>query len=235
MRLDTERIIEDRKYPNTDSQIIKYSQEYCVLAALRYFFPDEFANVNHSDHPDLKCDDYGIEVVSVVDGHERSVEKLFDEYKKAWLAGQDTNQMAKKMDNKYSIDTSFERPRLKYPISTADKERILVQRAIEKKIKFIAEYKAEYSHVDLAVFFTEIPTSECLERLLEWTQSSLAVVEERYGRIFFISSRNLTVIETDNWVTRSSIDILPETWKALRKIGKLTAEGVIKLTDAEWN
>lgn len=235
MRLDTERIIEDGKYPNTDSQIIKYSQEYCVLAALRYFFPSEFADVEHSDHPDLLGDDYCIEVVSVIDGHERSVEILFDEYKNARQEGQDTNQIEGKLDKKYSIDTSLGSPILQYPISTVEKEKILVQRAIEKKIRFIPEYRTKYSHVDLAVFLTEIPSSECLERLLEWAQSSFSGVKERYEKIFFISSRNLTVVDADDWNIKDSFEIPQETWKALRKIGKLTAEGIIKLTDVEWN
>ncbi len=235
MNLNTERIINNIKYPRTTNQKIKYSQEYCVLAVLKYYFPEEFVNFEHSESPDLRNDSYGVEVVSITDEKERKVESLFDKYQIASQEKQDTTSFINKIYKGYTIDASFGKSFLQYPISTSAKEKKLFLDVIAKKVSKCSDYETKCSRVDLAVYFPEIPTTECLENLPNWARDSFEKNKNKYGRIFFVSNRNLTVVETETWTTINSIEIPQKTWQAFRKIGKLTADGLIKLTDPEWN
>ena len=59
----------------TEPSLWKICDEYRVMAALMYFFPDEFFELKHSDKPDLQLSNvYGIEVTKCTeDSYNRSI------------------------------------------------------------------------------------------------------------------------------------------------------------------
>lgn len=69
MKIDTNKIKNKRFTTPIESELQKHSQEYRVLATLRYLYPNRFENMITSESPDLqdKENSIGIEVTAAVD------------------------------------------------------------------------------------------------------------------------------------------------------------------------
>ena len=79
MRIDTDKIKNKKFTEPIKSEPLKHSQEYRVLATLRYLYPNRFENMVTGESPDLQDNEngVGIEVTAAVDFRDMRASREF--------------------------------------------------------------------------------------------------------------------------------------------------------------
>ena len=234
MNIDTDLV---KKYHNThskDSNIIKYACEYRVLATLRYFYPKEYENMEHSDSPDLqdKSNKMGIEVINAISSKDAEATSLFSKMKNsAPKQNQKLKNVIKKCDYTFSLIEDD-----KYSIGktgTGDGEKIVFQESIRKKLNKLHLYKTKFAKVGLAILLPEPPTSFAEEHCIEWILEAIEDSKNTFDIFYVISHRFCITFDFQN-NKNEKIKIDSEVNQKLRKIARMTAEGKLSLDDLEW-
>lgn len=169
MKINTD-LVKGKKYssavkPNT----LKHSQEYRVLATLRYLYPSKFDTMITGEAPDLQdsASSTGIEVTAAVKEDDMKVSRAFSELNQG--KPKDIEKRKKNIkssgyffvplkDEKVAISTS----------GTADGEKCFFQESIRRKTKKIQQYRSNFKRMGLAILLPEIPTSYAENHLSEW-------------------------------------------------------------------
>ena len=234
MKINTD-LVKNKKFSSTIlPSLLKHSQEYRVLATLRYLYPTNFDEMITGESPDLQdcVNGIGIEVTAAVNENDMKVSRAFSEL----YQGKPKDIERRKntiessgysfvplIDEKVAIATS----------GTADGEKHFFQESIRRKTKKLNQYRTNFEKIGLAVILPEIPTSYAEGHLSEWISEFLEETDNLFDFVYVISHRFCIFYDTQKNTEEKHLLTSEENW-ALSTIGRLTAEGELSLTDSEW-
>lgn len=234
MKINTD-LVKGKKYsfavkPNT----LKHSQEYRVLATLRYLYPSKFDTMITGEAPDLQdsASSTGIEVTSAVKEDDMKVSRAFsklnqgkpkDIAKRKKIIESSGYSFVPLKDEKVAISTS----------GTADGEKYFFQQSILRKTKKLQQYRTNFKRIGLAILLPEIPTSYAENHLSEWISEMFDKSANLFDFVYVISHRFCLYYDTQAKSTEKHSLTQDESW-LLATIGRVTAEGELSMTDEEW-
>lgn len=209
-------------------ELMKTSEEYYVLGVLKYCNPIQFGNLHKSEAPDLQDREgfLGIEITNALSQQDRQISGESLKYlhakketereralKRIWMNGGDYNGFC----------TS-------YPVGTAEKDKKNVQKAYSSKIEKLKRYREKCSIVGLVIII-DIP-------LFCWEESKWANLlpkknEDNYDFVIlsYWSGIDVYDMKTDKY---NRYEIGRKDMDALKHLGRMTAEGIIKEDDPIW-
>lgn len=234
MNIETD-LVKTKKFSSPiHSSILKHSQEYNVLAILRYLYPREFSTMINGEAPDLQDNEngVGIEVVSAAQENDMRASRAFSELRQTKDGDNKKSEerirasgykIVSIQGNKVGIST----------IGTSDSEKALVQKIVQKKVGKIQQYKKNFRKVGLAILFSEIPTSYAEDHCLEWITEVLNKFQDSFDFVYVLSHRFCIYYEIQKKVSEKRC-LTENVYKSLSTIARMTAEGQLSLTDPEW-
>ena len=232
MNINTDLIVNKIFKCAISSELVKLSQEYRVLAVLRYLFPGVYEQMEHGDKPDLqdKINSTGIEVTAAVQENVMKANRAFAEINKD--SSNDQKNSEKITESGYTIHITNGIMSIN-KTGTADAEKSCFQNAILKKCKKADQYKADYAKIGLAVLLPEIPTRYAEDHLIDWVKELHSEIDKSFNFIYVISYRFCLLYDilsgnTDKKSLKSSDNL------SLGKIARMTAEGELTLDSIEW-
>ena len=233
MKINTE-IVQNRKFEAAIKPcLLKHSQEYRVLATLRYLYPAKFDKMVTGEAPDLQdCENgIGIEVTAAVSENDMRASRAFSELyqdkpkdieKRKKVIESSGYTFVPLVDNKDVISTS----------GTADGEKYFFQESIRRKSKKLERYHANYKEIGLAIILPEIPTSYAETNLSEWLSELLTESDNRFDFVYVISHRFCIQFDMQgNILEKHSLTSDENCW--LVTIGRMTAEGELSFSNSE--
>jgi hypothetical protein len=234
MKINTD-LVKGKKYssavkPNT----LKHSQEYRVLATLRYLYPSKFDTMITGEAPDLQdsTSNTGIEVTVAVREDDMKVSRAFSELnqgkpkdieKRKNIIESSGYSFVPLKDEKVAISTS----------GTADGEKYFFQQSILRKAKKLQQYRTNFKKIGLAILLPEIPTSYAENHLSEWISEMFDESANLFDFVYVISHRFCLYYDTQAKITEKRLLTQDESL-LLATIGRMTAEGELTMTDTEW-
>lgn len=233
MKINTE-IVKNKEFETAiKPSLIKHSQEYRVLATLRYLYPSKFDKMVTGEAPDLQdCEKgIGIEVTAAVSENDMRASRAFSE-----LYQGETKDIEKRkkaiessgytfvplVDNKVVISTS----------GTADGEKHFFQESIRRKTKKLSQYRANYAEIGLAIILPEIPTSDAETNLSEWLSDILKESNNRFDFVYVISHRFCIHYDMQGNVIEKH-SLTSDENRYLVTIGRMTVEGELSFSNSE--
>lgn len=207
---------------------IKISREYEVMAILKYSFPERFAGLRKAEAPDLQDAkrNLGIEVTSALSPRD---EQITGESIKYFHAKTEAER-EKCLRIIHKCGGTRDEISIGYPVSTADSDKAHVIDAFRKKMKKVDQYHEQFQHVGLAIlidiplfFFYDSEWGKWLDEINERKFSFVALVHWSGVDIYDFSARK--------YLTKR---IIREDMDALKKLGRMAAEGIIKDNDSVW-
>lgn len=234
MKINTE-IVQNKKFEAAIKPcLLKHSQEYRVLATLRYLYPTNFDEMITGESPDLQdcVNGIGIEVTAAVNENDMKVSRAFSELyqgnpkdieRRKNTIESSGYSFVPLIDEKVAIATS----------GTADGEKHFFQESIRRKTKKLEQYRINFEKIGLAVILPEIPTSYAEGHLSEWISELLEETDNLFDFVYVISHRFCIHYDTQENVEEKYSLTREESW-SLSTIGRMTAEGELSLTDSEW-
>ena len=234
MNIHTDLIKSKRFTSSIEPSVLKHSQEYRVLATLRYLFPTQFESMNIGETPDLQDleNGVGIEVTSAVKEDDMIASRIFSE-----LCQGEPEEIEKRKEiiKKCGYSCSLLKGE-KFAISssgTSDEEKLYFQDGIRKKVKKLPRYRTKFTTVGLAILLPEIPTSYAEAHLSKWISDSFKVIGNSFDFIYVISHRFCIYYDVQtNGIEKHSLT--QDESNLLSTIGRMTAEGELSLMDKEW-
>ncbi|MBR5277773.1 MAG: hypothetical protein IKU23_00750 [Clostridia bacterium] len=234
MRINTDLVKNKRYNTSITACLLKHSQEFRVLATLRYLFPDKYNAMVNGEAPDLQdcANSIGIEVTAAVKEKDMMVSRLFSELNKGT-----PKEIEKRKKTIESSGYTFVPPKNKgVAISvsgTTDGERFFIQESIKKKIKKLPQYRETFRTLGLAIILPEIPTTYAEQHIPEWISEVLGEMECSYDFVYVISHRFCIYYDAHkNSLSKHTLSNEEST--SLITIGRMTAEGALSLSDVEW-
>lgn len=234
MNIETNLVKKKNFASSIKPSIQKYSQEYKVLAILRYLYPQKFSTMINGEAPDLQDNEngVGIEVVSAAQENDMRASRAFSELHQT--KGGDNEKSEERIrasgykfvpvqGNKVGISTT----------GTSDSEKVLVQKIVLKKAGKIQQYKKNFRKVGLAILFSETPTSYAEDHCLEWVTEVLNKFQDSFDFVYVLSHRFCIYYEIQKNVSEKRC-FTENVYKSLSTIARMTAEGQLSLTDPEW-
>lgn len=214
--------------------ILKHSQEYRVLATLRYVYPNKFDAMTTGEAPDLQdsTNNTGIEVTVAVKEDDMKVSRAFsglnqgkpkDIEKRKNIIESSGYAFVPLKDEKVAISTS----------GTADGEKYFFQQSILRKTKKLQEYRTNFKKIGLAILLPEIPTSYAENHLSEWISEMFDESANLFDFVYVISHRFCLYYDTQAKSTEKH-SLTQDESRLLATIGRMTAEGELSMTDEEW-
>lgn len=190
MKINTD-LVKGKKYssavkPNT----LKHSQEYRVLATLRYLYPSKFDTMITGEAPDLQdsASSTGIEVTAAVKEDDMKVSRAFSELNQ----GKPKDiEKRKKTSNQADISLFLlKMKRLRYlPPELPTERNAFFKKAYEERRKKIQQYRSNFKRMGLAILLPEIPTSYAENHLSEWITELLDESANLFDFVYVISHR----------------------------------------------
>lgn len=215
------------------SELVKKSQEYRVLAVLRYLFPGKYEQMKQGDKPDLQdsINHIGIEVTSAVQADDMKANRVLAEFDDA-----SSEKLPKDLDKiincGYNINIIYGKMSI-IRSGTADSEKTCLQNAIIKKCKKADKYKEDYARISLAVLLPEIPTSYAENHIIDWIKEIHSVIKTSFDLIYVISNRFCIICDIKNdYMDKKCLENADN--QSLCKIARMTAEGELTLDSIEW-
>lgn len=217
-------------------QLQNRSQEYRVLATLKFFFPGKYGGLIAGDAPDLQdCDgNIGIEVTVAVPENDMKVSRLFsrlceskDEKRKEFF-------IRKITDDGFTLKDTPVGLAVISPASFSCLEKKIFQCSIKRKLAKLDQYCKKFNRIELAVILPEPPTTDAEKELPNWLYEVLCGKERFFDYIHVISNRFYLGYDARSY-EKTSIKISKAENNALCMIGRMTAEGVLSFESEEWN
>ena len=235
MRIDTDRIKNKKFTEPIKSETQKHSQEYRVLATLRYLYPNRFENMVTDESPDLQDNKngVGIEVTAAVDFRDMRASREFanlqqkngntEKHKRAIVSsGYSILPMPIKEDI-VAISTS----------GTSDGEKFFFQESIRRKIGKLEQYRSNCNRIGLAVLLPEIPTTYAESCFSEWISEAFDKSANLFDFVYVVSHRFCLYYDTQTSIAEKRLLTQDES-KLLATIARMTAEGELSMDDTEW-
>ena len=235
MRIDTDKIKNKKFTEPIKSEPQKHSQEYRVLATLRYLYPNRFENMVAGESPDLQDNKngVGIEVTAAVDYRDMRASREFanlqqkngntEKHKKAIVSsGYSILPIPIKADM-VAISTS----------GTSDGEKIFFQESIRRKTEKLEQYHLNFNRMGLAILLPEIPTTYAENHFSEWISEVLDESVNSFDFVYVISHRFCIYydIQTSTAVKHS---LTQDESRFIATVARMTSEGELSMTDEEW-
>ena len=232
MNIDSDRIKRKEYHSAINPGLQKHSQEYRVLATLRFLFPGKYENMVLADCPDLqdRNSGIGVEVTSSVKNAEMQAARLFSYY----VDGTDVERNNQKLNAMgYSVHNSEIVKSLVSPIETSYGEKVCFQSSIRRKQAKVTKYRKEFNQIELAILLPEIPSTDAEAHFVDWIQELQVENTKGFDSIIILSHRFCIVYSNETKANRK-IPLSKEVELLLSKIGRMTAEGELTLSSFEW-
>ena len=234
MKINTD-LVKGKKYssavkPNT----LKHSQEYRVLATLRYLYPSKFDTMITGEAPDLQdsASSTGIEVTAAVKEDDMKVSRAFSELNQGKPKDIEKRKNIIKSSGYFSVPLKDEKVAISTS-GTADGEKRFFQESIRRKTKKIQQYRSNVKRMGLAILLPEIPTSYAENHLSEWITELFDESANLFDFVYVISHRFCLYYDTQAKITEKR-SLTQDESLLLATIGRMTAEGELTMTDTEW-
>lgn len=229
-------LVRNKKYNQLiRSCLLKHSQEYKVLAMLRYLFPKEYNKMVTGESPDLQ--DYensmGIEVTVAVRENDMKATSAFSKLRQA-----NRNTVVEKYKRIIeSSDCSL------IPIcgekfamcatGNSGGEKRSFQNIIRKKKTKIRQYRSNFSLLGLAIVLPDPPTLEAESCFVDWIREVFQEDCNLFDFVYVFSHRfcifyDVQVGCSSKWMFSREENML------LSIVARMTAEGELSLEDLEW-
>lgn len=214
--------------------ILKHSQEYRVLATLRYVYPNKFDAMTTGEAPDLQdsTNNTGIEVTVAVKEDDMKVSRAFSELNQGKPKDIEKRKNIIKSSGYFSVPLKDEKVAISTS-GTADGEKRFFQESIRRKTKKIQQYRSNFKRMGLAILLPEIPTSYAENHLSEWITELLDESANLFDFVYVISHRFCLYYDTQTKITEKR-SLTQDESLLLATIGRMTAEGELTMTDTEW-
>lgn len=234
MNINTD-LVKNREFVSSiKPSVLKHSQEYKVLATLRYLFPARFNTMITGEAPDIQdcVNGIGIEVTAAVKENDMKASRIFSGPHQG--KPKDTEKRKEKIKLcGYSFVTFKDEKAAISTTGTSDGEKYIFQESIRKKTKKLQQYRANFKSIGLAVILPEIPTSHAENNLSEWAFEIFEKNDNFFDFVYVISHRFCIYYDTQSNVSEKHL-LTSEEYRLLSKIARMTAEGGLSLTDKEW-
>ena len=231
MNIDTPRIV-NKKVSGyiKDGEKLKLSQEYFVLAFLKYKFPDKYKDAFHSDRPDIQGEKLFVEVTTLDKNTDVQASKEFAKY------SEDHDERRIK-----TIERTGNALRDKSCINVPslnrgggynfESDHLLLEKRVREKIDAAKGYDIRNRTPELALIKGDRPLQEWLEKI----SSSLETIvngQEIYKTVYILFPNGCIYIEKGKSLQR--IELSQNEYLHLKTIGRMTAEEEINTDDEEW-
>ena len=221
---------EIRNFPVTKplpSELIKKSEEYTTLAILKYALPERFSMLHKDESPDLQDTDgkLGVEVTSGESASNHIITGESIKYRHSNSEVEKEKILQKIKKNGGNIDGYV----IDYPIGNAESDMEHVQTAFSKKLTKADIYRQKFQCIGLAIL---IDCPLFIDK--QWGKGLSFVNNGKYDFVALIHWSGLVIYDfkTDNY---SFFKINREDMDALKRLGRMAAEGIISDDDPVWN
>lgn len=216
-----------------NSSLQNCSQEYRVLATLRYLYPGRFDTMVKAESPDLQdCkNNIGIEVTVGVQERDMKANRIFSELCQESKGQEKCKRIIESCG--YAVLPLKDETFAIYTSGTSDGERDVFQKSIRRKEKKIQQYRTKFKKIGLAILLPEIPTSDAEDHFSKWISELTVDIENQFDFFFVISHRFCIYYSAQGKISEKKA-ITKDESRFLSTIGRMTAEGEISLTDVEW-
>ena len=216
-------------------ELLKYSQEYRVLATLRYLFPQEFDNLVTRDAPDLQDKEkgIGIEVTMAANSKDTQAARLFSELSLAQPIKAPSLLIKEIESLGYTVQDCHGVRRLVKSGSISSNDETVFKESIKKKSRKMQKYKSAFPRVGLAILLTEIPARETENNLIQWIEQVDGEIKPTFDFFFVISERFCLYYEPETNISKKR-SITREENDQIRSIARKTAEGELTMNSSEW-
>jgi len=209
-------------------EVIKTSREYVALAILKYSFSEYFSKLHKAEAPDLQ-DDNGNLAVEVTWGGSPQNERISGESLKYSLAKTEDEKekslqiIRKNGGDRNAISTS-------YPVGTSEDDKKNVIEVFRKKLKKVDNYRQSFRRVGLAIiidipmFFFDDP---------QWGRWLSDINNDSFAFVAIIHWSGVDIYDfktgkySEQRINREDMD-------ALKRLGRMAAEGIIRDDDPVW-
>lgn len=215
--------------------LLKHSQEYRVLATLRYLFPQKYQTMTSGESPDLQDQEkgIGIEVTAAVRQDDMKASSAFSKLYQVRNSGAVEKYKRIIKSSGYSfVPISGERSAIS-TTGTSQSEKICFQEAIRKKKGKLQQYRNSFKRLGLAIVLPELPTTEAECHIVDWIREVFREDNNTFDFVYVLSNRFCICydVQADHSQKR---EMSKEEDKLLRIIARMTAEGELSLKDQEW-
>lgn len=209
-------------------ELIKTSREYKALAVLKYSFPERFSKLQKSEAPDLQEPDGELAVEVTWGGSPRdaliSGESVKYSHAKTKAEKERIRRKIRKNGgDRDDISTS-------YPVGTSGGDKKNVIEAFRKKLKKVDNYRQSFLRIGLAIII-DIPLFLIDDS--DWGNWLSDINNDRFEFVALIhwSGVDIYDFKTGEY---SKQRISREDMDALKRLGRMAAEGKIKDDDPVW-
>lgn len=234
MKIDTD-LIKNKKYVSSIKPYNqKYSQEYKVLAILRYLYPPKFSNMVKGESPDFQdnISNIGIEVVSAVKEGDMEASRAFSKLCRPESRTTEKNKKRIESSNYSIIPVQDDKVTIS-TMGTSEGEKIVFQKSIRKKSEKLRQYREKFKTIGLAILLPEIPTTYAEEHCLEWISEVLNESQNLFDFVYVLSHRFCIYYDTHKNASEKRF-LTAKEYRLLSIIARMTAEGELSLSDSEW-
>lgn len=231
MNIHTNLVKSKRFTSSIEPSILKHSQEYRVLATLRYVYPEKFDAMITGETPDLQdsTSSTGIEVTTSAKEDDMKVSRVFSE-----LCHSEPLKHIEIIENcGYSIELLKDEKLTISSSGTSDDEKIVFQDCIRKKAKKCPKYRLNFSTIGLAILLPEIPTTYAENHFSKWIFELLRDTENQFDFCYVISHRFCLYCDVRTGTSEKK-ELAQEESRLLSTIGRMTAEGELTMKSEEW-
>lgn len=229
-------IVKNKQYSQPiPSELLKHSQEYRVLATLRYLFPQKYNEMALGESPDLQDCGNGIGIEVTVAIRENDM-KATSAFSKLHQASSNRDIEKYKRIIKSSDHTLVSICGGKFAMcatGTSDGEKNFFQNSIRKKKTKLQQYRNNFRLMGLAIILPDIPTSEAENCFVDWSREVFQEDANSFDFVYILSHR--FCISYDVQANHSSKQMFTnEESRLLCTIARMTAEGELSLENQEW-
>ena len=210
------------------TELMKTSREYRTLAILKYSFPERFSKLQKAEAPDLQASD-GQLAVEVTWGGSPRDEQISGESLKFSHARTEAEKESclKKIQNnggnRDDVSTS-------YPVGTSEGDKKNIVEVFRKKLKKVDNYRMSFQCIGLAIIL-DIPLFFFDDS--QWGKWLSDINNDSFDFVALIHWSGLDIYDfkTGNYSQRR---ISREDMDALKRLGRMAAEGIILDNDPVW-
>ena len=207
---------------------IKISREYYALAVLKYSFPEQFSGLRKGESPDLQDVEAGLGVEVTWGGSPRDEIINGESYKYSHAkTDKDREKCLQQIRrnggdrNEYSIS---------YPVSTSDSDKKHIQNVLVKKLKKIDSYREHFKCLGLAILI-DIPLFFFDDS--QWGDWFSHINKDGFDFVALLHWSGVDMYDVKTGQYKSH-RINREDMDALKRVGRMAAEGIIRDDDPVW-
>ena len=148
----TKNVLDYKTGKIKDSCKWKYCDEYKVMAALMYFYPEKYWDLEHSDKPDLRLGNFiGIEVTRCNGEIPNKIIGLSTSYRlgKNGTTFEDTCKKIAKLGGELNEFSLF------FPVIDEESQFIPIKKGIDNKFIKLKDYRFLFEECSLAILIDE--------------------------------------------------------------------------------